>query len=174
MFRKQIVLVFLLLALWLLLTAGDTDSLIVGLCFIGLAVFVSSWLAKKTKQLANQPQLRLVRLPKFIVFFVVQSVIGGVNTALLACRLKMKLSPEFIHYRITVLQPGRSVALFVTTVSLLPGSVSVLRESDGLLIHVLSVNENTIKEVYNCEMAVAELYGLEPLKTNVSSAFNQE
>ena len=97
----------------------------------------------------------------FIVFFAYQSVKGGVDTALRAFSLNMKLRPEFIHYPVQYLPAGMPMNLFINLVSLLPGSVSVVREPSGVLLHVLITKPNTLNEIYECERAVCQLFGIE-------------
>ena len=48
----------------------------------------------------------------------------------------------------------------MNVVSLLPGSVSVIRAPDGVLVHVLTVTNSTVAELYQCECMVSELFGL--------------
>jgi len=73
----------------------------------------------------------------------------------------MKLQPEFLHYSIKGLPAGLPMNLFMNVVSLLPGSVSVVREPESVLVHVLTATPSTLDEIYDCECAVSELFGLD-------------
>jgi len=152
-------------AFWLLLNNGDFYSLIVGVFFIALAVAGSHRLSTDTKVLKNTPRIQLKRLPKFLVFFFYNSLKGGLGTAKLAFSPTLSLTPDFVHYPIKQLQTGASTQLFMNLVSLLPGSVSVIREPSGLLVHVLNSGTNTTQELQQCELAVSQLFGLNPLKS---------
>lgn len=149
-----------LLAFWLLLTNGDVNSLAVGVFFIALAVTVSYRLSANTVAPKDAPRIQFEQLPKFLVFFFYNSLKGGLGTAKMAFSPTLSLSPNFIHYPIERLKTGASTQLFINLVSLLPGSVSVIREPTGILVHVLNSGANTNQELLQCELAVSQLFGL--------------
>lgn len=159
-----------LIGFWFLLVDGDIASLIVGAIFIPLSIFVSAKLSEKVGSDENKFRIMVLKVPKFIMFFLYQSIKGGTSTALRVFSSNMNLQPEFIHYPIKHLSPGLSMNLFMNVVSLLPGSVSVIREPDGVLVHVLAATESTIDEIYECERIIGELFGIEmPSYMNKSS-----
>jgi len=135
--------------------------MILGIIFIPMSIIASMQLSRRTDRDQSKLHLKLRKLPKFIVFFAYQSVKGGVDTASRAFSLNMKLHPEFIHYPIQYLPAGTAMNLFINLVSLLPGSVSVVREPSGVLLHVLITNPKTLDEIYECERAVCQLFGIE-------------
>tara|TARA_R110002167_G_scaffold71691_5_gene202131 strand:+ start:2280 stop:2777 length:498 start_codon:yes stop_codon:yes gene_type:complete len=147
-------------AFWLLLNDGNVFSLVVGVFFIVLAVAGSYRLNTDTKVQKNAPKIQLERLPKFLVFFFYNSLKGGLGTAKLAFSPTLSLTPDFVHYPIKRLQTGASTQLFMNLVSLLPGSVSVIREPTGILVHVLNSGTNTTQELQQCELAVSHLFGI--------------
>ena len=164
-FPKTLILFFfmsclLLTGFWFLLVDGELDSLLVGVFFIPMSIFVAIKLSAKTDNGARGFHVKLMKVPKFIVFFLYQSVKGGTDTARRVFSLNMKLQPEFVHYSIKLLPVGLPINLFMNVVSLLPGSVSVIRAPDGVLVHVLTVTNSTVAELYQCECMVSELFGL--------------
>lgn len=151
----------LLTGFWFLLSAGDLASLLVGVIFIPLSIFVSIKLSKKTTIAGSNVSIQLIKIPKFIGFFLYQSIKGGTDTARRVFSADMKLQPEFVHYPIKHLPAGLPMNLFMNMVSLLPGSVSVIREPDSVLVHVLTLTNNTLSDIYACELIVSELFGLQ-------------
>lgn len=151
----------ILLGFWLLLTNGDVYSFVVGIFFIPLAIYVSIILSRHTESIALKTSIKLTKIPSFALFFIIQSFKGGIDTALRAFAKPLNIKPEFIHYHIHSVPSGPPMNLFMNIVSLLPGSVSVIREKRGVLVHVLAKNENTLHEMCACEKAICELFGVE-------------
>jgi hypothetical protein len=46
-------------------------------------------------------------------------------------------------------------------VSLLPGSLIVMQEPDGIIVHVLSLHAASHNDLAKCESIVANLYGID-------------
>jgi multicomponent Na+:H+ antiporter subunit E len=138
--------VIILSAFWLLLTKGELASLIVGFFFVALAVFASYRLAHGTEMTR--------------AFFLINSMKGGLTTAKIAFSPIESIIPDLVHYPIMHLKKGASTHLFMNLISLLPGSVSVIREPSGVLVHVLNTGVDTISELRKCEEAVCSLFGI--------------
>ncbi|GAA0812434.1 hypothetical protein GCM10009111_06340 [Colwellia asteriadis] len=151
----------LLAGFWFLLAEGDLASLLVGIVFIPLSVFVLVKLSEKANTARSGARLQFIKIPKFVGFFLYQSIKGGKDTALRAFSLNMQLQPEFVHYPIKHIPAGLPMNLFMNVVSLLPGSVGVIREPNSVLVHVLAVTDQTLNEIYACELIVSELFGLD-------------
>lgn len=150
----------LLTGFWFLLSDGNLSSLLVGIVFIPLSIFTSIKLSQKVNTVHSDLHINVLKLPKFIGFFLYYSIKGGVSTANRVFSTNMHLQPEFVHYPIKHLPAGLPMNVFVNVVSLLPGSVSVIREPNSLIVHVLTVTESTIDEIYQCEKIICELFGL--------------
>lgn len=126
-----------------------------------MSIFVSVKLSQKTDSANSDLHINIMKVPKFICFFLYQSIKGGTDTAKRVFAINMHLQPEFIHYPVKFLPAGLPMNLFMNVVSLLPGSVSVIREPDSVLIHVLAVSNSTLNEIYACELIIGELFGLD-------------
>ena len=159
----------LLIAFWFLLTEGNLYSLFVGVFFIILSIYASFKLTDKNDKGSHGLYINVMKLPKFIIFFLYQSIKGGVSTAQRVFAIKMNLQPNFIHYPIKHLPSGLPMNLFMNIVSLLPGSVSVIREPTGVLVHVLTVSNDTLAEIYDCELAICALFNIETSPINTDS-----
>lgn len=135
--------------------------MLVGVVFIPMSIFVSAKLSEKTDSANRTFYINIAKVPKFIWFFIYQSIKGGTDTAVRVFSVDMKLQPEFIHYSIKHLPGGSPMNLFMNVVSLLPGSVSVIREPTSVLVHVLTVTSSSLEDIYQCELAICELYRLD-------------
>lgn len=161
MLAKLLTMFSVFILFWLLLVDGEFNSLVVGGIFVLIATLTSYWLSDKTGRSENKHSIHILRLPRFIGFFFYQSLLGGVDTAFRACKFPLDISPRFIHYPLIHLPSGTPVSFFMTTVSLLPGSVSVIRETNGVLIHALTTEKSTIRQLKECEQEIAKLFGID-------------
>lgn len=157
---RMLITIIVLSLFWLLLVDGDIQSLAIGGLFVALATIMSLRLSKDTKHPKNAPKVHIIRLPKFLWFFLINSIKGGSNTAKLAFSSALPLAPGYVQYSMQSIPPGNAMNLFVNLVSLLPGSVCVLRESSGVLVHVLDTDADTLAEIRACEMAVCNLFNI--------------
>jgi multicomponent Na+:H+ antiporter subunit E len=164
-FKDLKVLVFtaLLLAfIWLVLVEFDYRSFIVGAFFILIATSLSYCLrVVQDKKVEVKSSIRLLLLPKFVFFFVTQSIVGGFDTAKRAFSPALNIKPGFIKYQMRFLTMGVNSNLFTNLVSLLPGSLIVMQEPDGIIVHVLSLNTASQNDLAKCESIVANLYGID-------------
>ncbi len=159
---RYVVMAIALLVFWLLLVAWDLQSLMIGLFFIALALYTSYCLAGGTVYADGAPRIQVLRLPHFLLFFLANSIKGGIATAKLAFspNLALSLSPSFVYYPIKHIKPGAPMHLFINLISLLPGSVCVIREPNGVLVHVLRSDPQITEELRDCELAVGNLFAI--------------
>lgn len=100
-----------------------------------------------------------IGLVRFLIFFLTQSLRGGVQVAAFALRPRMGLSPGF--HEITLRLPeGLGRVLLTYTLSLLPGMLSVELDGDRLCLHVLDETAPTEAEVRTVETRLAHMLGL--------------
>ena len=135
-----------------------------------MSVFAAVKLSEKTDGAGSNLQVNILKVPKFIGFFLYQSIKGGIDTARRVCSVNMHLQAEFLHYPIKHLPSGLPMNLFMNVVSLLPGSVSVIREPNSVLVHVLAVTHSTINDIYQCEVIISELFGIDLTTVNHDSS----
>ncbi len=155
--RVQSVLARLALfaVLWWVLTEGNGQAWGIGVASVVLATLASLWLWP----LAGM-RLSLPGLVRYIGFFLVQSVRGGVAVAVLAMRPRLELCPCIRHYPMR-LPPGPGRILLADTLSLLPGTVSTGLMDDRLRLHVLDAALFDEAELRRAEARVAALFALE-------------
>jgi multicomponent Na+:H+ antiporter subunit E len=145
----------LLAALWWALTDGRADSWGVGSVSILAAVSLSLHLLPPVPTYVSR-----IGLLRFVVFFFVQSLRGGIQVAWFALRPRMGLRPDIHEIRLR-LPDGIGRVLLTNTLSLLPGTLSVGLEGNRLCLHVLDGQAQAEAEVRRAEIRVAHMLGLQ-------------
>lgn len=140
------------LVIWWLLTDGTVSSLWIGLPAVLIALLTSVVLL---------PPVHLVwyECLRFVPFFLVRSLIGGVDVAWRAVHPRMPIAPELIEYPIR-LPAGLSQVFMANTVNLLPGTLSAALDKHILTVHVLDGRRDNLTELEVVEHYVARLFGL--------------
>ncbi|MBB5014381.1 Na+/H+ antiporter subunit E [Rehaibacterium terrae] len=120
----------LLLLVWLALDGAQ--NLWVGLVFAALGALAGAWLAP-----GELYRWRPWRLPGFCLYFLRESLRGGIDVAWRALHPRLPIKPCFERF-VLDLPAGLPRTLMVSTVSLLPGTLSVSIDDDGALrVHAL-------------------------------------
>jgi multicomponent Na+:H+ antiporter subunit E len=135
------------LALWIILIGAAPKDLPIGVVAAGAAAWASErlWPAAGT--------LSLMGLLRFVVRFLPQSVVAGVDVARRAFAPGPALEPGFVTYR-TSLPVCTARRALCAVMSLQPGKLPVAAEADGrLLIHCLDLGEPVLGEVAADEAA---------------------
>jgi multicomponent Na+:H+ antiporter subunit E len=137
---------------WWMLVEGDVASWWIGMPAVLLAATASIAFVSPTT-------LVWFELFRFVPYFLVRSVLGGVDVAWRALHPGMPIDPHMIDYPIK-LPPGLPLVFMANTVSLLPGTLSVELHSSFLNVHVLSSRKDILLELETLEEIVAALFGL--------------
>ena len=147
--------VVILVALWLVLTEGDT-----GTWYIGALAVIAGTLGSLVLLPAYSWRWTAGGLVRFVPFFVWQSLSGGTDVALRAVRPSMPLEPELLSYESQL--PLNAARVFMAnTLSLLPGTLSAELEGRRLRVHSLAGADEALKNLDKLETRVADLFGLE-------------
>ncbi|WP_395339003.1 Na+/H+ antiporter subunit E [Ningiella sp. W23] len=158
--NKTIVLLIAAPIFWLILSDLDFASLSVGTVFIGLSVFALHYLSTDIQGNKAAYQIQPLRIPHFTVYFLHQSILGGLDISKRALSANLSLSPELVRYPIRKELEGSPTSVLLTIISLMPGSLSVLRDSKELVVHTLTAPEQTRTDLLNCENQVAKLFNI--------------
>ncbi|MBD1401224.1 Na+/H+ antiporter subunit E [Pelovirga terrestris] len=142
------------LFLWWVLTGGRASSWLIGLPTIALAL----WVMNRFPQAPFWP-ISVAGLLRFIPYFLLQSVRGGVDVARRAYSPTLPLDPEIIEFPLT-LPAGRPQMFFLNSVSLLPGTLSADLNGTTLKVHVLDRKvdpqlgqlENRVAQLFKCPL----------------------
>jgi multicomponent Na+:H+ antiporter subunit E len=139
-------------AVWGLLTRGAPQA-----WMLGALAIVAAFLAARVLHAAPAQPLRWRQLPRFAIFFMVESMKGGIDIATRALRPHMDLQPGFLDVPLR-LEGDAARVLVALTVSLMPGSLAVQLHPAGLTVHVLDQRGPVADEVRRVEQEVARLF----------------
>jgi multicomponent Na+:H+ antiporter subunit E len=143
-----------MLGLWWALTGGRLGAPVLAALIVASAAATS---------LALVPPLGRVRpagLARFAVFFVRESVLGGVDVARRAfAPARANVEPGFVE-RDLRLPEGAPRLLFTGCISLLPGTLSAQVDADAVRVHVLDPAMPWERTLDSLEERVADLFAL--------------
>ena len=101
---------------------------------------------------------RPLGLARFLPFFLISSLQGGLDVAWRAFSPAMPLQRGLITYKLNFGHPVAKV-VFIWLVSLFPGTASVHLEKDILHIHVLAQNLGHRQKLQELERCVVGMFG---------------
>lgn len=124
----------ILFGFWLVLTGADLGDGVAGL----LAAVAATWASLRL--MPPQPwTLHPIKLARFVLHFLRQSIAAGIDVAWRALDPRLPLRPGFVVYQ-AHLPPGTTRDAFCAIMSLLPGTLPCgTAEGNGLTIHCLDV-----------------------------------
>ena len=138
--------------IWWVLTDGAATSWWIGVPAVLLAVAASAAL------LPPRPFVWYEFL-RFVPFFLIRSLLGGVDVAWRAFHPAKPIAPDLIEYLIR-LPPGLPQVFMANTISLLPGSLSAALDRGVLKVHVLDSRSDFLAELETMEQRVARMFGI--------------
>ncbi len=142
--------VFLLI--WWVLADGVTSSWWIGVPAVLLAVTTSVMLLPPASMVWSG-------FLRFVPFFLMRSLLGGVDVAWRAFHPGMPIAPDLIEYSVR-LPPGLSQVFMANTVNLLPGTLSAVLDRSILKVHVLDRRKDIQAELEAVEQSVARMFGI--------------
>lgn len=121
---------------WLVLTGAEAGDLAAGL----VAAIAATWASLRL--MPAQPwHLRPVKLAGYVLHFLRQSIVAGMDVAWRALDPRLRLQPGLVVYH-AQLPPGAMREAFCAIMSLMPGTLPCgPSERDGLTIHCLDVTQ---------------------------------
>ena len=139
-----------LFLLWWVIADGAASSWWIGIPAVLLAITISTALV---------PQASIVwsEVPRFMLFFFVHSLLGGVDVARRVLQRNMSISPELYEYRMR-LPSGLPQVMMANSVGLLPGTLSVELEKNVLSVHVLDKRTDFLAELETVESNIARMF----------------
>ena len=145
-----IVLGAVLTLLWAALSGGEDWAF--GVVAIVAVVFISQALVPLPAM-----DLSLPGLVRFLAFFIRGSIGGGIDVSRRALSPSLPLEVHR-YWHALGLPTGAPRAVLIGTISLLPGTLSVRLQDDGLLVH--SIAGDPAATIARLEARVAALFGL--------------
>ena len=138
--------------LWLALTEGDPAAWIIGVPAVLAATLAALRLSEPGSGLSAGGMVR------FLPFFLLESVRGGIDVAARVLRPQMRIDPGMRTYRVRLQRPDARV-FFVDGISLLPGTLSADLRDGVLLVHALDTKDAVSASLRRLEERVADLFG---------------
>ncbi|WP_052063816.1 Na+/H+ antiporter subunit E [Nitrincola sp. A-D6] len=135
---------------WWALTEGDPSSWMIGLPAVVLGVSVSFCLSTP-----GNHRFWLPALPRFLLYFLTTSLIAGIDIARRTLSPRLPLVSIMLPFETSL--EGLPRWLLMSSLSLMPGTLSVRSGSDGLLIHSLDAADITHKSLRQLESHIARL-----------------
>lgn len=141
--------------IWWSLSEGDTHAWWFGVPVVIIAALTSAVLAPQAGRC-----IRIRGLAAFAAFFLSESARGGMDVALRALHPRLPIAPAFVRYAFRLPEgPGR--IFLVSTISLLPGTLSAELRDAEVLVHALDERMPVARNLGALEERVAALFGLE-------------
>jgi multicomponent Na+:H+ antiporter subunit E len=146
----------LLIATWLILTAADIGSWVIGLPFIALAILLQP--DSETGFFKKSPFLNMIGLVQFGYFFLLESLRGGLDVSSRVLAAKPRIDPVFYDYSMQLQIPNAQL-LFISSVSLLPGTLCADLDNNQITIHTLDQHMDTTQGIKRLESLVGKIFG---------------
>ena len=137
-------------SIWWILTDGTAASWWIGIPAVLLALITSVALLAPV-------QFNWFEFARFVPFFLVRSLLGGVDVAWRAFHPGLPIAPEFVEYPLR-LPPGLARVFMVNVVSLLPGTMTTEIGQNRLRVHVLDGRKDIFPEFEAVEQGVARMF----------------
>jgi multicomponent Na+:H+ antiporter subunit E len=138
--------------LWWILAEGRVDAPLLAAALVCAAAAVSLAL-----QAPVRARWRPWRLPRLVLYFLEQSLLGGWDVARRALAPSLPVQPALVRFELT-LPAGFPTVLFAWIVSLTPGTASVAIEDQSLVVHALDVRMGVEERLRALEAHVALLF----------------
>lgn len=141
----------ILLLLWWILTDGAASSWWIGMPAVLLTLILCTALIPSTVFVWTE-------LYRFLLFFFLHSLLGGVDVARRILQRNISIVPELYEYTMK-LPVGLPQVMMANSVGLLPGTLSVVLENNVLTVHVLDKHTDFIAELEAVESNIARMFG---------------
>ncbi len=141
-----------LILIWWVLTDGAANSWWIGVPAVLLAVITSVMLL---------PPVSFVwyEFLRFVPFFLMRSLMGGIDVAWRAFHPSMPIAPDLIEFPL-MLPPGLPRVFMANTINLLPGTLSAEIDQHVMKVHVLDSQKDFLTEFNAVEQSVARIFGI--------------
>jgi multicomponent Na+:H+ antiporter subunit E len=117
--------------LWLVLTGGDTGGPYLALPIIAIA----SWVSMRTLPPGGW-RLSAPGILRFVPFFLIYSLRGGIDVAGRALGARLRLQPAVLAFELRLDDPA-AITFVATAFSLFPGTIAVQVQGRSLHVHTL-------------------------------------
>ena len=156
--KQRLLPTLFLVACWIIFTQASVDSLLLGGLFIALAITLNIQQQKSSVSSGDhQQRFCWLGIIAFAGYFLRASLRAGWQTACIALRPKLALTPQTICYRSTLSGLSAQRWLF-NVLNLMPGTLGIAITKRGLVMQVLNNDAQTHRDIAQCERYVAKLF----------------
>lgn len=141
--------------LWMVISGGHPASWTIG----APAVLFATWAHSRLGS-AQRWQVSPLGTLRFVGYFLLESLRGGLGVAARTLRPRLRIRPGFTSYYCS-LPAGRPIVFFGCCVNLLPGTLLVDLQGQRLLVHLLDIDSPAGPGLARLEQMVARLFALE-------------
>ncbi len=128
----------LLMAFWLLISASaDWQHLVVGAIFCTILTVFWSNLNISTYNKTNFTALQVFLLTKYFIRLLIEVVVANISVALIVLNPRLPISPGIVIMRCD-LERSLTRVLFVNSITLCPGTITVELEDNLLIVHAFT------------------------------------
>jgi multicomponent Na+:H+ antiporter subunit E len=139
-------------ALWVVLAGRDLPyAPLVAAGAVAVAVLVSAALRPQRRW-----RVRPLGALQFLAYFIWTSLVGGVDVARRALAPKLDIEPELQVFELEA--SAASVALFIGTLSLVPGTLCAEVDSGRVTVHVIDRKQDITGRLGALERRVARVF----------------
>ncbi|MFT4613768.1 MAG: multicomponent Na+:H+ antiporter subunit E [Bacteroidia bacterium] len=137
---------------WVILTDGEPSSWLLGIPAIVLTV----WMMHRFPLFKAPLKIHLGPLLKFIPWFLLKSIRGGLEVSRPALSRSLSLNPALFEHECALVDP-RSMAIFAMCLNVLPGTTTVRMDAGTILIHSLTSVAAARLEVAELEQKITTM-----------------
>lgn len=155
--KRLVIRLAIFAVLWIVIAGIDPSSWIIGLP----TVLFASWSSLRlSSDGSDNARLKLGGVMRYLPYFVIESVRGGVDVAARVLRPRVKIEPGFLRYQPRLANPTARV-VFLDSISLLPGTLSADLRDGVIEVHALDVSADLTPGLLRLERLVGRLFGEE-------------
>lgn len=143
----------LFVAIWWVLTGGESGAWLFGAVVVAFASALSLYLLPP----GAPRRFSIIGLLEFLVFFLLQSMKAGGQVAWMAMRPRLDLDPAIVEIPLRLPDDAQRIFL-AASLSLLPGTLSAGLDGNRLQLHVLDRRRPIEAAVRNVEARVARMF----------------
>jgi multicomponent Na+:H+ antiporter subunit E len=150
----------LLMIFWLLISASaDWEHILVGAIFSGILTVFWSNLSISAEHTTEFKPMQVFLLLKYFFHLGIEIVVANINVAMIVLNPKLPISPGIVIMRCD-LERSLVRVLYVNSITLTPGTITVELEDNLLIVHALTEDVAHGVEDWALNRRLMELEGL--------------
>ena len=152
--RRWVNFFVLFLFIWGSLTGSLAENFILGFGAAACAATAATLFIP-----VSSCSLRPVKAVEFIIFFLLQSLLSGIDVMRRAISFTPRINPGLIVYS-TFLPADLPRVFFVNCISLLPGTLSAFLHNEKITIHLIDHEMPFLTGIKSLETRIGAMFGV--------------